>query len=1818
MTSSSQTFTTTSANDSWTGGRGNDTAIYNATVNTGDHDVLNGGAGNDTLVLQLTRAQWFNTALQQDLVRFLAAANRCASNSSNALFEFSAFDLDVRGFEAIRIIVDGVELSARDDRVRARDDRFAVAENGTVSGNVVANDSTPDLVRDVHVTSGPSAGSLVFNPNGTFAYSAGNAFDWLAAGQTTTVTFRYAVTDADLDVDTATVTITITGTNDGPVIAGGVVAGEVREIADNATGENATTHVSTGQIAFTDADRSDTHTVSFVVEGSDYLGTFTIALAGNTNGNHGHHHQHGHGHAQHGNGHGNGHDNDDNDCTDGDGNDGHHHQNGQGHHQHGNGHGYGHHSGGSCSGTGPVNWQFTVADSAIDFLAAGETREQRYTVTIRDSSGATTTQVVTITLVGAADGGVNVVPETNAVSATGNEDTPIAIVLSGSDADGAVASFQISALPANGTLYRDAALTQPILEGGSVSATGNSATVYFRPNTDFNGTVNFQYAAVDTAGAQDSSPATAAITITPVNDAPVLVTAIGNQTSAEDAAWSFTVPAGTFTDVDNATLTLSATLGNGDPLPAWLSFTAATGTFAGTPPANFDGDLALTVTATDAGGLTAATTFTLDITPVNDAAVIGAPTDGDVTEDVDVLSGNLVATGAISVNDGDAGQSSFQTTVGSAPGNLGVLSIAANGSYTYTVANSAVQHLGVGTTTDAVDSFTLTSFDGTTANVSFTIHGTNDAPVIGEPVIVHNVTGFALEGFREPTGASSPATEVAPGRYELTTPDAGEVGAVWRAVGLDRDFQLTTRVDLGNLNGADGIAFVIQSQGATALTSLNAAGGDHAGGTLGVGGFAASQLGLPGAFGIWIDTYDNGTVVEASGQSISFFANGSTGLTGLPAGAAAPHAFTASLETGLWHDLQIQWVADTQTLSFTFVHSSGETVTRSQVFDASLLPAGQVFLGFTAATGADTNRQTVEILSLTTNGSDVSDDLTESDAPLAAAGAITFTDIDANDTPEASYTAATGFAVTTNGVTLTAAQEQMLRDAFAVTAAGTWSFNLASPEYLDAGDTVVATYTIVVTDDLGAADTQDVTITLHGSVDNGAPVLTVIDGAGALVEGSVLSDSGSLTFIDGDVGDTATTAHVPVTAVWSGGTLSALQIAALQGGFAITPASFGTNSGTINWSYAVAEANIDFLRAGQSVTLTYSVTVTDGLGASDTQPVTVVITGTNDIATISVLGTPDATVIEDADLSASGSLRVADADFSEAVFQPVTAQAGLYGTFSINALGDWSYTLTNGAYGVQSLAGGQPASEVFTVLSQDGTASHVVGISLTGSNDGPIIVAGATAGFAEQTGASGSTAPRTLGGALQFTDIDLTDTGHAAQVIGVTATGVTSGLPSNAALLAMLTTGLVVSPAGTATPGAIAWNFTTEDRVFDFLPDGQTVTLNYTVEVRDLTGAIDTDTVTVTVTGTNDVPVLSPTFKVAIPVGHAPVALNLIGSGPRADDPDAGEPTITVTGVPSVGQLVRSAAFGGGVVAVGQVLAEAELTSLIYVAGAATGASSFTFSVNDGHSPIQTGTVLLETVLPAAGVLPAPQGSTITGTATGGDILFGGAGTDIISGLAGNDLIRTGGNSGTSSYDSTSGGGGTDQIFVNGAGYADVRGDDGDDLIDATGAGINTARNTFLAGGIGNDTIIGSAGVDFINGGDNNDIIAAGAGNDTINGDLGTDTIDAGAGDDTITSGAFSTTSPSQGPDFIDGGADLDRAFIYRLSFAGVHTADFSSPAAIATLGDGGTVTGVEQVSFYAYAGTAVGVFNDVIVSSNAAGGTSVNFVDGGVGDDTL
>jgi Ca2+-binding RTX toxin-like protein len=98
------------------------------------------------------------------------------------------------------------------------------------------------------------------------------------------------------------------------------------------------------------------------------------------------------------------------------------------------------------------------------------------------------------------------------------------------------------------------------------------------------------------------------------NNAPVVGTAIPNQNHKYDTAFTYAVPAATFNDPDAGdTLIYSATLADGNPLPAWLSFNGATSTFNIAAGLGVIGNYNIKVTATDNGSLTTNTTFLLTV-----------------------------------------------------------------------------------------------------------------------------------------------------------------------------------------------------------------------------------------------------------------------------------------------------------------------------------------------------------------------------------------------------------------------------------------------------------------------------------------------------------------------------------------------------------------------------------------------------------------------------------------------------------------------------------------------------------------------------------------------------------------------------------------------------------------------------------------------------------------------------------------------------------------------------------------------------------------------------------------------------------------------------------------------------------------------------------------------------------------------------------------------------------------------------------------------------------------------------------------------------
>ena len=224
----------------------------------------------------------------------------------------------------------------------------------------------------------------------------------------------------------------------------------------------------------------------------------------------------------------------------------------------------------------------------------------------------------------------NDTPTTGDTASGRPEDSTYALVnLNGSDVDGTVTDFRLNNLPANGTLYLDSGLTTVVVAGVDYAKSGILLPMYFVPDTNWNGQTTFDYVAKDDQGAYSTVAGTATITITAVNDAPIINASI-TETTDLNTPLTFSTGSGnaiTLSDVDiglgDAEVTLNVTNGTLSLNSiANLVFSSGTGTtdtnmtFTGTlsainialdglqfdPTNNFNGTGTLQIIVDDQGG----------------------------------------------------------------------------------------------------------------------------------------------------------------------------------------------------------------------------------------------------------------------------------------------------------------------------------------------------------------------------------------------------------------------------------------------------------------------------------------------------------------------------------------------------------------------------------------------------------------------------------------------------------------------------------------------------------------------------------------------------------------------------------------------------------------------------------------------------------------------------------------------------------------------------------------------------------------------------------------------------------------------------------------------------------------------------------------------------------------------------------------------------------------------------------------------------------------------------------------------------------------
>ena len=111
---------------------------------------------------------------------------------------------------------------------------------------------------------------------------------------------------------------------------------------------------------------------------------------------------------------------------------------------------------------------------------------------------------------------------------------------------------------------------------------------------------------------------------TGTNNAPTVENMIPDQSVTVDTSFSYAFPDTTFADADGDTLTYGATKADGTTLPTWLTFTAGTRTFSGTPQRTDIATVSVKVTASDSNGGSVSDTFDIEVVDITPPTLVSA------------------------------------------------------------------------------------------------------------------------------------------------------------------------------------------------------------------------------------------------------------------------------------------------------------------------------------------------------------------------------------------------------------------------------------------------------------------------------------------------------------------------------------------------------------------------------------------------------------------------------------------------------------------------------------------------------------------------------------------------------------------------------------------------------------------------------------------------------------------------------------------------------------------------------------------------------------------------------------------------------------------------------------------------------------------------------------------------------------------------------------------------------------------------------------------------------------------------------------------
>ena len=443
---------------------------------------------------------WVDVTLNQEITATDIANNKLRfkpdtneNGSSYTSFGFQVSDGTAYSSSSYTMTVN---VTAVNDAPSAANDTVSVNEDATTtvssasSGVIDDNDTDPDssdtlTITNIAHTNGNTEsvtasttysngqsitgtyGTLTIGADGTYTYVADQTgTDALDASDQVTDVFTYTLSDGTTTT-TATITVTVTGVNDSPV-----AVNDTGSVNEDATLTVSTASSGVTQNNDTDPDTDDTASTLVVNQITPNGGSASSVSSGTTYSN-----------------------------------------------------------GTSVTGTyGTLTigangtYTYVANQSAADDLDAGDTATDVFTYRVTDTTGATATADITITVTG-----INDIPTASDNTVSTAEDTPYVFSTSDfgytdADDDDALVSIKITTLETNGALqyYNGSAWVDVTLNQVITVSDITSGYLRLNPDANENGspytTIKFT---VNDGDADSATPNTITVNVTAVNDAPV-------------------------------------------------------------------------------------------------------------------------------------------------------------------------------------------------------------------------------------------------------------------------------------------------------------------------------------------------------------------------------------------------------------------------------------------------------------------------------------------------------------------------------------------------------------------------------------------------------------------------------------------------------------------------------------------------------------------------------------------------------------------------------------------------------------------------------------------------------------------------------------------------------------------------------------------------------------------------------------------------------------------------------------------------------------------------------------------------------------------------------------------------------------------------------------------------------------------------------------------------------------------------------------------------------------------------------------------------